>query len=261
MIQNLRQQSDRRLKTNNMKSFFVPILFLAVAVHSAYRNRVISATILVDIGLQAQLKNTTEFVNAFFGSVNVLLYPLGVGVKITGIHKENEKSRLITVRDKNNVSIGLSMVRTNKILNQEFKEVDFEKNVWDLGRGQDFVTSEMINLYHHMKTSESDVVIALTLLGVCDENFVAVCSKSKKGVAGMAFRGGACTVTKNLAIVTVPGKYSLFVAAHEIGHLLGIHHDDSSINIMHPSSSIIEDLTFHQRHQRCHDQRSRRIKI
>ena len=222
-----------------MKSVFGFVLFLTVAVQSGNTYRVIEATIIIDLGLQAQLKNTTEFVSDYFAFVNLLLLPLDVGVKISGIHNET-KTRLITVRDKNNASIGVSMVRTEKILNQEFKKGDLDENFWDLRRGQEFVTSEIKDL--HMKISESDVIISLTALGFCQdatlrENPMTMCTKLMKDVAGRAYLGGACTVTKNLAIVTVHGYHSLFFAAHEIGHLLGIDHDDSRHeNIMYPTS-------------------------
>ena len=134
------------------------LLFLTVCGRSLEK-RIVEATIIVDMDLQANLENEPEkFVDDFFAMVNVVLSPLEVEVEVRAVFKESDEKRLITIRDEKNSSIGVSFRRTHawSILSG----VSFWKG-FDFDVEEEKSESSMEN--------SSDVIIALTQLKFCDD--------------------------------------------------------------------------------------------
>ena len=166
-----------------MRSCFGLILFLLiVAGKSVEAKRIVEATIIIDLALEANLKNTTEFVQDYFSFVNVILLPLDVEVEVTGIHIETETVRPLTVRDENNVSVGVSWRRTVNFLGSSATKMKLDEKT------------------KHM----SDIIIGMTALQICDDETIQEDSKTicpkLSNILGKAHMNGICT-TKNLAIV------------------------------------------------------------
>ena len=89
--------------------------------------------------------------------------------------------------------------------------------------------------------NSSDVIIALTQLKFCDDENLELtaeeinfCPSLNELTLGKALLNGTCDPEKKLAIVRVTNRKAPFTAAHEILHLLGVEHDDSTENIMDP---------------------------
>ena len=195
--------------------------------------RIIEATILVDLELQANLETEPEnFVEDFFDMVNVVLSPLEVEVDVKAVFKESDETRLITITDEKNSSIGVSFERTKFLTGITFWEgldLDCEEE-----------NSEILQLFS--RENRSDVIIALTQLKFCDDENLDLTAKEidycpfleELQPLGRALLDSACDPDKSLAIVRVTDRKAPFTAAHEILHLLGVEHDDSTENIMDP---------------------------